>query len=172
MSLLLKEISLVAAPISTRTRQLLARPRTRAVGGAVLIGLCGSMLVGCTQAQSSVASAPGDGVAATTTPAPSPRTASVHRLRDAVLAGGGESQLPDDTLQALGDGICRQLRAGTDRATIIANVRPMAHNGATGNPSQLQDTAIPTDNSAAPTISPDADRLAAVIVDAAEADYC
>ncbi|GAA3187301.1 hypothetical protein GCM10020255_084640 [Rhodococcus baikonurensis] len=72
----------------------------------------------------------------------------------------------DDMLQALGDGVCQQLAAGTDREMIIANLRTVSLNGAS-------EPMVTTGNgSAASTTLPSADQLAEVFVDAAEADYC
>lgn len=148
--------------------------RTRAATVAVLVGLCGFVLIGCAPAQSSepvesadanVAQAPDD-----TDPMADSKTEATHRLRDTIFAGGVTTPLPDDTLQALSDGICRQLAAGTDRSTIIENLRSVTHNGATNRPGQLQDVA--TVDSAAPTNADDTDRMAKALVDAAQATYC
>ncbi len=160
----------MTAPTATRTPQWLLRRRPQVVG-AVLIGLCAGILIGCAQAESSASDAAEDGAPATAV-ADSPEHHALQRFRDAITADGVTTPLTDDTLQALGDGICRQLAVGTDRTTIIANLHSVTHNGATSRPGQLQDVESTENSSAAASISADPNRLGTVIVAAAEAEYC
>lgn len=92
-----------------------------------------------------------------------PLQAAIAPLRATITASGMASALSDDTLQALGNGVCRQLAVGTDRAAIVSNLRSVALGGA----SDLMGT--PGSTSAAPST---ADQWATAFVDAAEADYC
>lgn len=160
--------------MSARTSTIrLGRRRIRTVVGACLIGVCGSVLIGCAEAQSTaVTDATNDGIAEPNDQVASPQSISLERFRNAVHSDGGPSPLTDETLQTLGDGICRQLAAGTDRSMIIENLRSVTYNGATGRIGQLQDVASSGNSSAASTNTADADHLASIIVDAAQADYC
>ena len=160
----------MTAPTATRMPQWLLRRRPHVVGAA-LIGLCAGMLIGCSQAESSATDS-ADGDAHTTDVVDSPEHQALAQFRDAIMADGVTTPLTDDTLQALGDGICRQLAVGTERATIIENLRSVTHNGATSRPGQLQDVEGTETSSAASPINADPYRLGTVIVDAAEAEYC
>ncbi|MFE4502599.1 hypothetical protein ACFRFQ_22335 [Rhodococcus sp. NPDC056743] len=157
----------MTAPTATRMPRWLLRRRPHVVGTA-LIGLCAGMLIGCSQAESSAT----DTDAYTTDVVDSPEDQALAQFRDAIMADGVTTPLTDDTLQALGDGICRQLAVGTERATIIENLRSVTHNGATSRPGQLQDVEGTENSSAASSIDADPYRLGTVIVDAAEAEYC
>lgn len=160
----------MTAPTATRMPQWLLRRRPHVVGAA-LIGLCAGTLIGCAQAESSPSDT-ADGAAPATATADSPELQALERFRDAITADGVTTPLTDDTLQALGDGICRQLAVGTDRTMIIENLRSVTHNGATSRPGQLQDVESTENSSAASPISADPYRLGTVIVDAAETEYC
>lgn len=158
----------MTAPTATRLPQWLLRRRPHVVGAA-LIGLCAGMLIGCAQAESSASDT---AAAPATAMADSPEHQALERFRNAITADGVTTPLTDDTLQVLGDGICRQLAVGTDRTMIIENLRSVTHNGATSRPGQLQDVESTENSSAASPISADPYRLGTVIVDAAETEYC
>ncbi|QKT11821.1 DUF732 domain-containing protein [Rhodococcus sp. W8901] len=66
----------------------------------------------------------------TTTPASEPATtasdARTARYARAVLAGGFPPVVPDPTLFAVGEGVCRQLAAGTPDSVVLEQLRPVS----------------------------------------------
>ncbi|MFE5878751.1 hypothetical protein ACFQ6H_26105 [Rhodococcus sp. NPDC056506] len=131
------------------------------------VGMLAAVTAGCSKDDSSsTATAGSDDIAAVAAAPTETPVDDAERLRAAIASSGVNPAFSDDMLQALGDGVCQQLAAGTDRGTIIANLRQVSLNGAS-------EPVITSGNgSAASTPLPSADQLAEVFVDAAEADYC
>lgn len=131
------------------------------------VGVLAAVSAGCSEDDSSSTAAAGsDDIAAVAAAPTETPVDDAERLRAAIASSGVNPVFSDDMLQALGDGVCQQLAAGTDRETIIANLRQVSLNGAS-------EPVVTTGNSsAASTPLPSADQLAEVFVDAAEADYC
>jgi hypothetical protein len=91
---------------------------------------------------------------------PAPTTSASHldarglRYKESLIEAGIPA-LPDDTVMALANGICGQRSGGTDEATILAHLTPMAQFA-----------------SATSDIGLTAEQVAQVYLDAAEANYC
>ncbi|MGC0364297.1 hypothetical protein ABH922_002281 [Rhodococcus sp. 27YEA15] len=89
-----------------------------------------------------------------------------RHYRAAIESAGLSTAMSDDTLHALGDGICQQLSVGTDPHTIADNLRSAALNGANKR------SPTGSGGAAAGSAPTDADRAASVFVDAARSAYC
>ncbi len=96
------------------------------------VGMLAAVTAGCSEDDSSSTAAAGSDDIAAVAAAPTEKPVDeADRLRAALASTGGVTPaFSDDMLQALGDGVCQQLAAGTDRAMIIANLRAVSLNGA------------------------------------------
>ena len=122
--------------------------RGRLIGcGLVLTTI---VLTACSEATAS--DPPSASVASTT--AASHLDARGQRYKESLIDAGIPA-LPDDTVMALANGICGRLSEGTDEATILAHLTPMAQFASATSDSGLT-----------------AEQVAQVYLDAAEANYC
>lgn len=95
------------------------------------VGMLAAVTAGCSEVDSSSTAAAGSDDIAAVAAAPTEKPVDeAERLRAALASTGVTPAFSDDMLQALGDGVCQQLAAGTDRAMIIANLRAVSLNGA------------------------------------------
>ena len=144
-----------------------AAPMRMSARVVIGVGMLAAVTAGCSEDDSSSTAAAGSDDIAAVAAAPTEKPVDeADRLRAALASTGVTPAFSDDMLQALGDGVCQQLAAGTDRAMIIANLRAVSLNGAS------EPMVTSGNGSAASTTPPSADQLAEVFVDAAEADYC
>lgn len=144
-----------------------ARRGARVVIG---LGLFVALATGCSQAESSPAASVSDIDRSNVTAAPQePSTSDAGRLRAAIESAGAHTALPDDTLLAVVNGICRQLDAGTDRGTIVTNLRGIASAGA------MVEAPVTNGGAGSAVAAPaaPADVMAGSYIDAAEqSNYC
>jgi len=117
---------------------------------------CGLVLttIALTACSEATASDPPPTASVASTTAASHLDARGLRYREALVAAGITAP-PDDTVLALANGICGQLSEGTDEATILAHLTPMAQFA-----SATSDSGLTTE------------QVAQVYLDAAEANYC
>lgn len=131
------------------------------------VGMLAAVTAGCSEDDSSSTAAAGSDDIAAVAAAPTEKPVDdAERLRAALASTGVKPAFSDDMLQALGDGVCHQLRGRhgssddhRESADGIAERRERTdghHRKRLGR----------IDN------APSADQLAEVFVDAAEADYC
>ncbi|MFD6056868.1 DUF732 domain-containing protein [Rhodococcus wratislaviensis] len=123
--------------------------RGRLMGcGLVLTAI---VLTACSEA---TASDPPSTASVVSTTAASHLDARGLRYKESLI-GAGIPALPDDTVMALAYGICGQLSGGTDEATILAHLTPIAQFA-----SATSDIGLTTE------------QVAQVYLGAAEANYC